>query len=111
VSRWIWVTVSTGVTSCIGIAINLATELRTNVWAWLAVAVLTAVAGMVSYKLTQPESSQQEPASKAITGERNLAATVEAKRDGHVQQATGYGRARIQQAGGDIVNKGKKNVK
>ncbi|MEV4142646.1 hypothetical protein AB0J40_03205 [Amycolatopsis sp. NPDC049691] len=75
---WAWALGAAVVTSGLGVAINIATDVKDAWWAWAAVAVLTVVSAGVSGWL---QSSGAPP----IT-----------------QQATASGNATIQQAGRDI---------
>jgi hypothetical protein len=57
--RWELTLASAILSSGLGIAINVATGLKSNWWAWLAVGVLTIAGAIVAYKLTGLESTQQ----------------------------------------------------
>lgn len=77
--QWAWALGAAAVTSGLGVAINIATDLKDAWWAWAAVAVLTVISAGVSVWL------QSSGAPPAIT-----------------QHATASGNATIQQAGRDI---------
>ena len=86
---WAWALGAAVVTSGLGVAINIATDVKDAWWAWAAVAVLTVISAGVSGWL---QSSGAPPTSPPASGNATI------------QQATASGRATIQQAGGDITN-------
>ncbi|MGW5741283.1 hypothetical protein [Amycolatopsis sp. NPDC003861] len=79
---WAWAAAAAVVTSGLGVAINIATDVKDAWWAWAAVAVLTVISAGVSVWL---QSSGAPPASPGVT-----------------QHATASDNATIQQAGRDI---------
>jgi hypothetical protein len=58
-SAWLWTVAVAGAVSVTGVAINIATDLKTSVLAWLAVAVATATAGVVTWAGQLASSGQQ----------------------------------------------------
>ena len=89
---WAWALGAAVVTSGLGVAINIATDVKDAWWAWAAVAVLTVISAGVSVWL---QSSGAPPESRS---------TPQASGHATIQQATASGNATIQQAGGDITN-------
>lgn len=86
--RWHVSLIAAVVTTAVAVAINIATELKTEAWAWIAVGVLTiALAGVtvLMHRLDTRTTTDQPPA-------------------GVNQTAVAFGDATIQQAGGDIHN-------
>jgi len=53
----------------LGIAINLATDLRANWWAWVTVAALTLVVGTISAMAEQPSAKKGGGLRNVITGQ------------------------------------------
>jgi hypothetical protein len=70
-----WVKALTGsvVMAALGILINVATDLKTSIWAWLAVVVLVIAGAAVGFDLEKrsksrtPEDGQAPPASEAAS--------------------------------------------
>lgn len=60
--RWLFALLSAVVASGVGVSVNLATELGTNVWAWVAVGVLTLAAAGVAVWMGRGQ--EQEPAEE-----------------------------------------------
>jgi hypothetical protein len=48
-------------TSLVGVAVNLATQWQDNLWAWLAVGVLTVIVAVVSVWLTRRQAGADAP--------------------------------------------------
>ncbi|QFZ22644.1 hypothetical protein [Saccharothrix syringae] len=55
-ARWVWPAAAGVVASTTGVVINLATDLATNAWAWVAVVVLTALGVVVGMRV-QPAAA------------------------------------------------------
>lgn len=66
-ARWVWPTAAGVVASATGIAVNLATELKTDPWAWAAVVLLTAVGVLVAL-LAQPAARSEAAAPPPARG-------------------------------------------
>lgn len=89
-ARWVWPAAAGVVTSATGVAINLATDGRANPWAWVAVALLTALGVVVALRVVpaaRPERAA-EPEPKPRSGVYNsISGTV----NGAVVQAGDLG--------------------
>ena len=121
--RWLRALAAAGSTSGLAIVINIATDLMRSVWAWLAVAALTAASAGFTAWLDRPDAhgarrptATDEPAHKthngstgnplgplAQTSDVTGTATVnDAPR--HIRQtAIAFGNSSIRQAGGNIT--------
>lgn len=76
--RWLIAVAAAVLTSSIGIAINLATDLRSNGWAWAVVGVLTLAIGVIA-ALAQPSAAPEAGTHNVITG--NVTGAVVQARD------------------------------
>ncbi len=56
-------------TSGLGVAINLATEWKTNLWAWAAVVVITLLSAGVTLWLTRRQLDQEARKSRGLVVE------------------------------------------
>lgn len=65
--RWLISLAAAVLASGVGVAINLATDLKTVWWAWAAVVVLTIAVGAIT-ALTQPSGTRQSNPQNVITG-------------------------------------------
>jgi hypothetical protein len=63
--RWVIPLTATILTSAIGVAINLATETGSSIWAWVVVAVLTIAAAVLGTMTTQPKEAEPPPAVRS----------------------------------------------
>ncbi len=63
-ARWVWPAAAGVVTSATGVAINLATDGRSNPWAWVAVVLLTALGVAVALRMAPAEAPPAEPAAE-----------------------------------------------
>jgi hypothetical protein len=112
--RWAWPAVFGVVTSLIGIAINLATEWKSNPWAWVVVAVLTGLGVVAGMRVSaaaesRPTGSRRttgdvhNSVSAPISGTVIQAGSVGSINDHSVKQtAIANGGSTIHQAGRDI---------
>lgn len=76
--RWLIALAAAVLTSSVGIGINLATDLRSNGWAWAVVGVLTLAIGVIA-ALTQPATAPEADAHNVING--NVTGAVVQARD------------------------------
>jgi hypothetical protein len=125
--RWLIALATAVVASGVGVSVNVATDLKTNLWAWVVVAVLTVAAAGVAVWAQRPRPDQQPPVTAGgpggggtdgggthneMSGEvagsvvqgRDFTGPIRISSDGDqiTQNALGFGNASIQQAGGDI---------
>lgn len=99
--RWAWALGAAVVTSGLGVAINVATDVKGNWWAWVAVGILTVLSAGVSVWL-QPSD---DPPTPSTTNQTVRAAKGPVTQSGPItQHATATGSAIVQQAGRDITN-------
>jgi hypothetical protein len=83
---WVKAVTGSAVTAALGIVINIATDLKTSVWAWLAVIVLVIAGAAVGFELekrsrSRPQGGSQtppasEPASQANSGKQGIQVNV-----------------------------------
>jgi len=117
--RSVWALGVAVVTSGLGVATNLATDLKDSWWAWLAVGALTVVSAGVSVWL-QSSDAPPTPATNnevhgTVSGTAIQAGTISGSvtttdHSGPISQhATALDNATIQQAGRDITNPPPKN--
>ena len=115
-----WALVVAVVTSGLGVAINLATDMKGSWWAWLVVGTLTVVSGGItawrqgsdtprhSRALTVPESSTHNQVSGTVKGPVIQSGTISGPvtvtdHSGPVtQNAVASGNATVYQAGRDL---------
>jgi hypothetical protein len=109
-ARWVWPTAAGVVTSATGVVINLATDLKDNPWAWVAVVVLTAVGVLIAMR-TQPTTSPtlsggggvHNSVSGTVHGPVIQAGSIGSYTDRSVNQtAIAHENSTIHQAGRDI---------
>lgn len=62
-----WSLVSAVVASALAVSVNLATDLKRSWWAWIAVVLLTAMTGLVTFRLSSRRSG---PEARPTTGSR-----------------------------------------
>lgn len=68
-ARMVWPTVATTVVTCgIAVVVNLATDWKTNGWAWLTVGVLTLMSAATSLWLLRRQNTSTEGASRSAQG-------------------------------------------
>jgi hypothetical protein len=119
-SRWVWALVVAVVTSGLGVAINLATDMKGSWWAWLAVGTLTVVSGGITawrqgsdtprhpQPQTVPQSSTHNQVSGTVRGSAIQSGTINGPvtitdHSGPVtQNAVASGKATVYQAGRDL---------
>jgi hypothetical protein len=83
------------------VAINVATDVKGNWWAWVAVGVLTVVSAGVSVWLQPSDAPPTPPTTNQTVGVANGPVT----QSGPItQHATATDSAIVQQAGRDIAN-------
>ncbi|MGW0522660.1 hypothetical protein [Crossiella sp. NPDC003009] len=66
--RWLVALLSALVASGIGVTVNVATDLGTNVWAWVALGVLTLLAAGVAVWAQRGEPEARGGTHNTITG-------------------------------------------
>ncbi|MFC4065128.1 hypothetical protein [Actinoplanes subglobosus] len=86
-----WSLVSAIVASALAVSVNLATDLKRSWWAWIAVVLLTAVTGLITFRLAArrsgPERSLEENAASVantIAGDVTGKAVQAGRIDGDV---------------------------
>ncbi|MEU5693952.1 hypothetical protein [Actinosynnema sp. NPDC020468] len=57
-ARWVWPAAAGVVTSATGVAVNLATDLVANAWAWLGVVVLTVLGVAIALRLQRGDDQR-----------------------------------------------------
>ncbi|GAA2831700.1 hypothetical protein [Crossiella cryophila] len=72
--RWMFALATAMVASGIGVSVNVATELGTNVWAWVAVGVLTLAAAGVA--LWAQASSAEDDGERGGSVTNSVSGTV-----------------------------------
>jgi hypothetical protein len=84
-SRWVWALVVAVVTSGLGVAINLATDMKGSWWAWLVVGTLTVISGGITAWRQGSDAPQhlQPPTAPAASTHNEVSGTVQ----GNVIQA------------------------
>jgi hypothetical protein len=107
----VWPTAAGVVTSSTGIVINLATELKSNPWAWVAVVLLTALGVLIAMR-TQPTPGPARSSggggvhnsvSGTVHGTVVQAGSIGSYTDRSVNQtAIAHDNSTIHQAGRDI---------
>ena len=60
-AKWVWPAAAGVVTSATGVAINLATNGGANPWAWVTVALLTALGVVVALRVQPAAAPRSEP--------------------------------------------------
>nr|WP_146060503.1 NB-ARC domain-containing protein [Amycolatopsis sp. CA-128772] len=106
--QWAWALGAAVVTSGLGVAINVATDVKDAWWAWAAVAILTVISAGVSVWLRpfrRPSGKPDHPAASNGLGPRDDPAGGPRHQSAPLSQdATASGHGRVQQAGRDVNN-------
>ncbi|MCP3804677.1 hypothetical protein NLX83_35955 [Allokutzneria sp. A3M-2-11 16] len=76
--RWLAALAVAVVTTGVGIAVNVATDLGSNMWAWIAVAVLTLAAAVVAVWAMRPPKPPTVANSQNVISGDAAGSTVQA---------------------------------
>ncbi|WP_156051800.1 hypothetical protein [Allokutzneria albata] len=76
--RWLTALAVAVVTTGVGISVNIATDLGSNMWAWIAVAVLTLAAAVVAAWTMRPAQPQAHTGTSNVVGGEVTGTVVQA---------------------------------